>query len=172
MYTFAGWVVCLHDTDCLVPLDLLGERLECEDEGRYRDNANLCYICSGNVDKFVECWFVTTPPCISPFFFSLTNFQFLLFLLLSAFSFFSLSLSLLPASFCHSLSYLYIYFFLFFPVFSLPQPQRNKTARGSQVSAVALQDLMEKVVLLKRAVERERKQLTSTTSSVVAEKFR
>jgi hypothetical protein len=46
---------------CLVPLDLLGERLECEDEGRYRDNANLCYICSGNVDKFVECWFVTTP---------------------------------------------------------------------------------------------------------------
>ncbi|CAI8048965.1 Protein transport protein Sec31A [Geodia barretti] len=104
VYTFAGWVVCLHDADCLVPLDLLGERLECEDEGRYRDNANLCYICSGNVDKFVECW--------------------------------------------------------------------NKTARGSQVSAVALQDLMEKVVLLKRAVERERKQLTSTTSSVVAEKFR
>jgi hypothetical protein len=31
---------------------------------------------------------------------------------------------------------------------------------------------MEKVVLLKRAVERERKQLTSTTSTVVAEKFR
>jgi protein transport protein SEC31 len=84
--------------------DLLGERLECEDEGRYRDNANLCYICSGNVDKFVECW--------------------------------------------------------------------NQTARGSYVSGVALQDLMEKVVLLKRAVERERKQLTSTTSTVVAEKFR
>ena len=40
----------------LMHVDLLGERLECEDEGRFRDNANLCYICSGNVDKFVACW--------------------------------------------------------------------------------------------------------------------
>ena len=37
-------------------VDLLGERLESEQEGRHRDNASLCYICSGNVDKFVECW--------------------------------------------------------------------------------------------------------------------
>ena len=43
---------------CVPSLDLLGERLEDEGEGRYRDNANLCYICSGNVDKFVECWLV------------------------------------------------------------------------------------------------------------------
>ena len=39
-----------------IAADLLGERLENEGEGRYRDNANLCYICSGSVDKFVECW--------------------------------------------------------------------------------------------------------------------
>jgi protein transport protein SEC31 len=83
--------------------DLLGDRLEGEGEGRYRDNANLCYICSGNVDKFVECW--------------------------------------------------------------------NTTANSSPVSAVALQDLMEKVILLQRAVERERTHFSSA-SSVVAEKFR
>jgi protein transport protein SEC31 len=84
--------------------DVLGGRLEGEGEGRYRDNANLCYICSGNVDKFVECW--------------------------------------------------------------------NKTANGSPVTAVALQNLMEKVILLKRAVERERKQFAANSSSVVADKFR
>ena len=74
-YTFAGWLFTFKITECLVPLDLLGERLECEDEGRYRDNANLCYICSGNVDKFVECWFVTTP-LVSPYSISLANFSF------------------------------------------------------------------------------------------------
>ncbi len=36
--------------------DLLGERMENELEGRYHDSASLCYICSGNVEKFVECW--------------------------------------------------------------------------------------------------------------------
>ena len=50
MYVLANVLIIL-------PLpDLLGERLESEGEGRYQDNANLCYICSGNVDKFVECW--------------------------------------------------------------------------------------------------------------------
>ncbi len=34
--------------------DLLGGRLERELEGKYRNNASLCYICSGNVEKFVE----------------------------------------------------------------------------------------------------------------------
>ena len=40
----------------LLHSDLLGDRLEREGEGRHRDNASLCYICSGNVEKFVECW--------------------------------------------------------------------------------------------------------------------
>ena len=44
------------DMPYFIAADLLGERLENEGEGRYRDNANLCYICSGSVDKFVECW--------------------------------------------------------------------------------------------------------------------
>lgn len=35
--------------------DVLGERLE--EVGHY-DHAALCYICSGNVDKFVNCWYV------------------------------------------------------------------------------------------------------------------
>ena len=39
-----------------VHTDVLGERLEAEDDPGYHDNAALCYICSGNVDKFVECW--------------------------------------------------------------------------------------------------------------------
>ena len=34
--------------------DLLGNRLEKELEGKYKSNASLCYICSGNVEKFVE----------------------------------------------------------------------------------------------------------------------
>ena len=45
------------DVFCLLLcVDLLGGRLEKEMDGAYRDNAALCYICSGNVDKFVECW--------------------------------------------------------------------------------------------------------------------
>ena len=34
--------------------DVLGGRLETEAEGKYRTSASLCYICSGNVEKFVE----------------------------------------------------------------------------------------------------------------------
>ena len=38
--------------------DMLGGRLESEMDGMLRDNAGLCYICSGNVVKFVEWWYV------------------------------------------------------------------------------------------------------------------
>ena len=36
-------------------IDVLGERLE--RVGHYERSA-LCYICSGNVEKFVYCWYV------------------------------------------------------------------------------------------------------------------
>ncbi len=36
-------------------IDDLGKRLE--DAGCH-DNAVICYVCSGNVEKFVECWLV------------------------------------------------------------------------------------------------------------------
>ena len=36
--------------------DVLGGRLESEMDGMLRDSAGLCYICSGNVEKFVEWW--------------------------------------------------------------------------------------------------------------------
>ena len=56
MYVFAqvhvSIVMCVA---CCAP-DLLGGRLEREMDGAHRENAALCYICSGNVDKFVECW--------------------------------------------------------------------------------------------------------------------
>lgn len=35
--------------------DLLGQRLEKEGD-RHFDNAMVCYICAGNVEKFVACW--------------------------------------------------------------------------------------------------------------------
>ena len=37
-------------------VDVLGGRLETEMDGQLKDNAGLCYICSGNVEKFVEWW--------------------------------------------------------------------------------------------------------------------
>jgi hypothetical protein len=37
-------------------VDVLGGRLETEMEGQLKDSAGLCYICSGNVEKFVEWW--------------------------------------------------------------------------------------------------------------------
>ena len=39
-------------------LDLLGERLEDDGKDGCYDNAALCYICSGNINKFTECWLV------------------------------------------------------------------------------------------------------------------
>ena len=41
---------------CPTPLDLLGNRMEREENGAYSEHACLCYICSGNVDKFIDCW--------------------------------------------------------------------------------------------------------------------
>ena len=35
--------------------DLLGQRLEQEGD-RFCTNAMVCYICAGNVEKFVACW--------------------------------------------------------------------------------------------------------------------
>ncbi|XP_067943023.1 protein transport protein Sec31A-like [Watersipora subatra] len=36
--------------------DKLGSRLECCAQPDLAANAVLCYICSGNIDKFVDCW--------------------------------------------------------------------------------------------------------------------
>ncbi|XP_064418723.1 protein transport protein Sec31A isoform X4 [Latimeria chalumnae] len=36
--------------------DTLGSRLEVEGDGTQRVQACLCYICSGNVEKLVQCW--------------------------------------------------------------------------------------------------------------------
>ena len=47
---------------CVVLLvDLLGERMETELGGQYQDSACLCYICSGNVEKFLDAWYL--PVC-------------------------------------------------------------------------------------------------------------
>lgn len=35
--------------------DLLGQRLETQQDESYA-NAMVCYICAGNVEKFVSCW--------------------------------------------------------------------------------------------------------------------
>ena len=43
-------------TCCVLYVDVLGGRLETEMDGQLKDNAGLCYICSGNVEKFVEWW--------------------------------------------------------------------------------------------------------------------
>lgn len=39
--------------------DALGSRLEMENDGRLCMQACLCYICSGNIEKLVECWVKT-----------------------------------------------------------------------------------------------------------------
>lgn len=81
--------------------DLLGQRLEQEGD-EHCSNAMVCYICAGNVEKFVSCW------------------------------------------------------------------SRNMPA---EPSPVALQELIEKVMILKKAVERERRLLIDSGSSVLAEKL-
>ena len=45
---------CVLSIYCPPLADLLGNRLEKEMDGKFRCNASLCYICSGNVEKFVE----------------------------------------------------------------------------------------------------------------------
>ena len=42
---------------CVQRIDLLGERMETELSGQYQDSASLCYICSGNVEKFLDAWY-------------------------------------------------------------------------------------------------------------------
>lgn len=39
-----------------IPTDTLGGRLEREGTEKRCLQACLCYICSGNVEKLVECW--------------------------------------------------------------------------------------------------------------------
>lgn len=47
---------------CVVLLvHLLGERMETELGGQYQDSASLCYICYGNVEKFLDAWYL--PVC-------------------------------------------------------------------------------------------------------------
>lgn len=40
----------------LLPLDMLGARLESEGEGLLSSEACLCYISSGNVERLAKCW--------------------------------------------------------------------------------------------------------------------
>ena len=49
----------MKSQSCVVLLvDLLGERMETELGGQYQDSASLCYICSGNVEKFLDAWYI------------------------------------------------------------------------------------------------------------------
>ena len=45
----------------LLYLDKLGSRLEASDNTALSSNAVLCYICSGNIEKFAEGWVRQTP---------------------------------------------------------------------------------------------------------------
>ncbi|XP_065910857.1 protein transport protein Sec31A-like [Dysidea avara] len=81
--------------------DQLGERMETELGGQYQDSASLCYICSGNVEKFLNAWEKSAP----------------------------------------------------------------------STTPLALQDLVEKVILLKKAVEKERKLYSSAESGNVSKKL-
>lgn len=81
--------------------DLLGQRLEQEGD-EYCANAMVCYICAGNVEKFVSCWSKNMP---------------------------------------------------------------------AEPSPLALQELIEKVMVLKKAVERERRLLVDSGSPALAEKL-
>ncbi|CAB4015041.1 Hypothetical predicted protein [Paramuricea clavata] len=79
--------------------DLLGQRLEAQQDENYA-NAMVCYICAGNVEKFVSCWSKTMP---------------------------------------------------------------------AEPSPLELQNLIEKVMILKQAVEKERRQVVKATNSHVSE---
>lgn len=57
---FTCWITFLTQlippTFTLWPVDTLGGRLECERTEKRCLQACLCYICSGNIEKLVECW--------------------------------------------------------------------------------------------------------------------
>ena len=51
-------------------------------------------------------------------------------------------------------------------------PSRNAVSESNGANALGLQDLVEKVVFLRKAVEQERKQFGATSSNVLAERLR
>ena len=51
----AALVTYAKPEEFTVLCDLLGQRLEQEGD-RFCTNAMVCYICAGNVEKFVACW--------------------------------------------------------------------------------------------------------------------
>lgn len=46
------------------------------------------------------------------------------------------------------------------------------TTTTSTTSSLVLQDLVEKVIMLRKAVERERRQFTATSSQILSDKLR
>jgi protein transport protein SEC31 len=54
--------MCLFFCNSVIALcqaEMLGARLEVEGKGTLSLNAQLCYICAGNLNKLIECWTVT-----------------------------------------------------------------------------------------------------------------
>ena len=48
----------------------------------------------------------------------------------------------------------------------------NRTTATTSTSSLVLQDLVEKVIMLRKAVERERRQFTANTSQILIDKLR
>jgi protein transport protein SEC31 len=50
--------MCVHSVILfsLCRAEMLGARLEHESKGALSLNAQLCYICAGNLNKLIECW--------------------------------------------------------------------------------------------------------------------
>ena len=48
----------------------------------------------------------------------------------------------------------------------------NRTTATNATSSLVLQDLVEKVIMLRKAVERERRQFIANTSQVLSDKLR
>ncbi|KAK0133829.1 Protein transport protein Sec31A [Merluccius polli] len=61
----AALLTYAHPEDFAPLCDTLGGRLEAEGAEKRRLQACLCYICSGNLEKLVECW-ATQRDCSSP----------------------------------------------------------------------------------------------------------
>ncbi|XP_061565325.1 protein transport protein Sec31A isoform X1 [Cololabis saira] len=61
----AALLTYAHPEDFACLCDTLGSRLECEATEKRCLQACLCYICSGNIEKLVECWAVHRD-CSSP----------------------------------------------------------------------------------------------------------
>ena len=54
--------MCLFFCNSVIALfqaEMLGARLEVEGKGTLSLNAQLCYICAGNLNKLIECWTAT-----------------------------------------------------------------------------------------------------------------